>query len=207
MACAVFFLCFVERSALPVNVLGFAVGTLFGAFLFLAGLADPDKIVGSLRLKDLHALRTIAVFVLVGLLGTSLLETIAPGSARTSVKPAAVVSILIGGAVMGIGFGLTGYCPGTGLACAVSGRADALIAVVGMFGGAFLSIVLYPGIAAPLDGLVNYGKVTIHQVTGTDMKVWALPLCAIGAVLLDFCRSPKPAERRKGGAIEKPTAP
>ena len=180
-------------AALPVEVLGFAIGILFGACLVLAGLADPDKIVGTLRLKDFHAMRVFAVFVLVGLLGTTLLEWIAPGSAHTSIKPAAIVSILIGAAIMGVGFGLTGYCPGTGLACAFSGRVDALFAVLGMFGGALLYVFLYPALAAPLDGLLNYGRVTIHGLAGTDMKVWALPICAIGIVALDLCRRQRKA--------------
>ena len=177
------------------NVLGFGIGVLFGAALFLSGLADPDKIVGTLRLKDFHAMRTIAVFVLVGMFGTCVLEWLAPGTATLSVKPAAVASILIGGTLLGVGFGLTGYCPGTGLACAVSGRVDALISVLGMFAGAGVYILLYPSIAAPLDGILNYGKVRIHEVTGTDMKVWVLPIVAVGVLVLDLTRR-RTASRR-----------
>ena len=54
--------------------LGLAVGAAFGAALVLSGLADPDRIVGTLRLRDLHALRVIAVFVLVGMAGTWILS-------------------------------------------------------------------------------------------------------------------------------------
>ena len=58
------------------GIVGFIVGVLFGAGLLLAGLADPDKIIGTLRLKDFHAMRTIAVFVLVGMLGTWILDIV-----------------------------------------------------------------------------------------------------------------------------------
>lgn len=171
-----------DISQVPLEVQGFVVGALFGAFLFLGGLADPDKIVGTLRLKDFHAMRTIAVFVLVGMLGTWILKEL--GSDHASVKPAAIYSILAGGALLGVGFGLTGYCPGTGLACAASGRIDALITVIGMFGGALVYIAVYPKIAQPLDKALTYGEVSIPEVTGIDHGVWVLALCGAGFITL-----------------------
>ena len=93
MATAISTLSSIDLSGLPLPVLGFIVGVLLGALLFLAGLADPDKIVGALRLRDFHAMRVLAVFALVGLLGTCLLEYLAPGAAHTSVKPAAMADL------------------------------------------------------------------------------------------------------------------
>ena len=168
------------------TVAGFLVGSFFGAFLFLGGLANPDKIVGTLRLKDFHAMRTIAVFVLVGMVGTWVLGLL--GWANFSVKPAAIPSVLLGGALLGIGFGLTGYCPGTGLACAVSGQLDALVAVAGMLAGALTFILIYPGIAGPLDQVANYGKVTLPDVTGIPNTVWVFVLGIGGAVALILTR-------------------
>jgi uncharacterized membrane protein YedE/YeeE len=174
------------------DMTGFSIGFFFGAFLFLGGLANPDKIVGTLRLKDFHAMRTIAVFVLVGMLGTWILEL--AGSAHFSVKPAAIVSVTLGGLLLGFGFGLTGYCPGTGLACAVSGRLDAVVAVVGMLLGALAYILLYPSVAAPLDKLANYGKTTLPEVTGISRTVYTLALVGGGALLL-FLTRPRKTEK------------
>jgi uncharacterized membrane protein YedE/YeeE len=171
------------------QITGLIIGALFGAALVITALADPDKIIGTLRLKDLHAMRTIAVFVLVGILGTWLLEIL--GLAHLSIKPAAVVSILIGGALLGIGFGLTGFCPGTGLACAASGRIDALVTVLGMFLGALVFILLYPSIVVPIEKIANYGKTTLPQITNTPKTVWVLPICIIGSLILLLTRPKK----------------
>jgi len=162
------------------EVTGLIVGMLFGAALFSGGLADPDKIIGTLRLKDFHALRTIAVFVLVGMLGTWILDFV--GIANFSVKPAAILSVLIGGALLGIGFGLTGYCPGTGLACAASGRIDALVTVAGMFLGALVFILLYPDIVQPVDVIMNFKKVTFPEITGIARGFWVTPII-VGSIL------------------------
>lgn len=171
------------------GLLGFVIGGFFGAFLFLGGLANPDKIVGTLRLKDFHAMRTIAVFLLVSIFGTWVLEML--GLAHFSVKPAAFASVLLGGALLGVGFGLTGYCPGTGLACAAAGRLDAFIAVIGMILGALAYILIYTSIAMPLDKVANYGKVMLPEITGTPRAVWVVVLVVGGGLALYLTRGPK----------------
>jgi uncharacterized membrane protein YedE/YeeE len=167
---------------MSVNLIGFIVGVVFGGALFLGGLADPDKIVGTLRLKDFHALRTIALFVLIGMVGVWILDVY--GHAHFSIKPAVMLSALIGGAFLGVGFGLTGYCPGTGLACAAAGRIDALITVIGMVFGALAYIFLYPSVAMPLDAIANYGESTIPGITGIPRGVWAICLFLAGVLAL-----------------------
>ncbi|UCC99587.1 MAG: YeeE/YedE family protein [Phycisphaerales bacterium] len=163
-------------------IVGLVIGALFGAALVLAALADPDKIIGTLRLKDFHAMRTIAVFVLVGMLGTWILGLV--GLANLSIKPTTLVTVLIGGSLLGIGFGLTGFCPGTGLACAASGRIDALVTVIGMFAGALAYIFIHPSVAAPLEKIADYGKVTLPQMTNTPAAAWVIPLFAVGTLVL-----------------------
>jgi uncharacterized membrane protein YedE/YeeE len=168
------------------EVIGFIIGVIFGAGLFLGGLADPDKIIGTLRLKDFHAMRTIVVFILVGILGTWILEL--GGLAHFDVKPAAMVAVAIGGALLGIGFGLTGYCPGTGLACAAAGRLDALVTVAGMFVGALVFILIYPGIVQPIDAIANFKKVTLPEISGVARGLWVVPIVVGGIVALILTR-------------------
>jgi hypothetical protein len=167
-------------------LLGLGVGGMFGAGLFLAGLAEPDKIIGTLRLKDFHALRTIAVFVLVGMGGTWILET--NGLANLDVKPATLVTVLLGGGLLGIGFGMTGYCPGTGLACAAAGRLDALVTVVGMLLGALVFIWIYPYVVPAMEAMADYGKKTLPEITNTSAGYWVAPIVLAGSGLLYLTR-------------------
>jgi hypothetical protein len=176
------------------------VGGLFGAGLVLASLADPDKIIGTLRLKDFHAMRTIAVFVLVGMTGTWLLQL--AGQANFSVKPAVLLANLIGGAFLGLGFGMTGYCPGTGLACAASGRFDALISVLGMFAGALGFILLAPFIVQPIESVLNYGDATLPDVTATSRAYWVVPIVVVGVLVLWLTRPRRRPERSGGESTE-----
>lgn len=162
---------------MTINWLGILIGILFGAGLIISDLANPDKIIGTLRFKDFHALKVIAVFVVVSMVGVWILDL--AGFANFNVKPTIVMSNFIGGAFLGIGFGLTGFCPGTGLACAAAGRLDALVSVVGMFAGALLFILIYKPVVVPLEKLLNYGKITLPEVTVISRTVFVLAVLVL----------------------------
>jgi uncharacterized membrane protein YedE/YeeE len=172
-----------------VSIISLIMGVIFGAALVLAGLTDPDKIIGSLRLKDFHALRTVVLAVLVAMVGTWLLGL--AGAANLDIKPAVILPLLIGGALVGLGLGLTGFCPGTGLASAASGRIDALIAVIGMFLGAHVYVLIDPTVLGPLGKVLNYGTVTLPQATGIPHFAWIIPALVAGLLVLILTRPGK----------------
>jgi hypothetical protein len=183
-------------------IVGLIMGVIFGASLVLTGLTNPDKIIGALRLKDFYAIRTVAVFLLVGMLGTWILDLF--GAVHFDVKPAVILPVLIGGAFVGIGLGLTGFSPATGLASAASGRVDAVITVIGMIFGAHVYILIYPAIVVPLERILNFGSVTLPQVTGASAAFWVVPIFAAGSLVLFITRSNEPrdeVQRIKAGDL------
>jgi hypothetical protein len=171
------------------------MGVIFGASLVLTGLTNPDKIIGALRLKDFYAIRTVAVFLLVGMLGTWILDLF--GTANFVIKPAVILPVLIGGAILGTGLGLTGFSPATGLASAASGRIDALVTVIGMIFGAHVYILIYPSIVAPLERIYNFGNVTLPEITGASAASWVVPIFAAGSLVLFITRSRLPRDERR----------
>jgi len=171
-------------------VVGIIMGVIFGASLVLAGLTNPDRIIGALRLKDFHAIRTVVFFVLVAMLGTWILGLF--GAANLSIKPAVVLSVMIGGALIGIGLGLTGFSPATSLASAASGRIDALITVVGMIFGAHVYILIYPSVVVRLEKIFNFGNVTLPELTGVSAGIWVLSIFVAGSLVLLITWSMQP---------------
>jgi hypothetical protein len=177
-------------------IVGLIMGVIFGASLVLTGLTNPDKIIGALRLKDFYVIRTIVVYVLVAMLGTWILDFF--GTANFNIEPAVILTALIGGALLGIGLGLTGFSPATCLASAASGRIDALITVIGMIFGAHVYILIYPSIVEPLERIFNFGSLTLPQITGTSTIVWVVSIFAAGLLALIITRlmEPKADEQR-----------
>jgi uncharacterized membrane protein YedE/YeeE len=161
---------------------GLLVGTAFGAILFASGLADPRRIVDMLRLKDLWLLKLLVTALAVGIVGVALLSPF--GAAHTSIKTLHVVAIAVGGILFGLGFAVTGYCPGTSLAGAASGRRDAFFVVAGGLAGTALYAALYSAIRPRLVDPLTYGKPTLFEWLGVPALALALPIGALVAWLV-----------------------
>ena len=158
------------------------VGVAFGMTLDRIGATNPGLIIRMLNLTNLHLMKTILMGIGVGsvLLFSSLLTGLVdPG--HLSIK-ASHLGVLIGGLLLGVGFAVAGYCPGTGLAAAATGRIDALFFVVGGLLGAAVFMITYPAIEATgvLDNVLG-GKVSMGPISGT--KFGALFSSASGEVI------------------------
>lgn len=117
-------------------------GLLFALGLGLGGMTDPAKVVGFLDVAG--AWDPSLAFVMAGALGTHAVlrrlvlrrkqPVLAP--AFPSLKSARVDGRLMGGAALfGIGWGLSGYCPGPALATLPTGGSMVLLFVVAMLAG------------------------------------------------------------------------
>jgi len=155
-------------------VLGLALGTAFGALLQLSGASSHTKIVNALRLKDLTIMKLILMAIGVGLMGVHLLDLF--GLANMKVKELYLLGLVIAGAIFGVGFALTGYCPGTALAACAEGKPDAWVTVLGGLCGALAFAFLFPDVEESLMTIGRYGPVTIPDATGIH-GIWiAMPL-------------------------------
>lgn len=149
-------------------ILAVVIGAAFGFTLDRIGATNPGLIIRMLNLTNLHLMKTIlmgigvaSVLLFAGLLA-GLVE---PG--HLSVKTA-YTGVFVGGLLLGTGFAVAGYCPGTGLTAAATGRIDALFFALGGLVGAAAYMVTYPMIKATglLDSILG-GKATLGVIAGT----------------------------------------
>src|SRR5680860_151009 len=127
--------------------LAILIGAAFGFVLDRVGATNPNYIIRMLNLSDLHLMKTIVAAIGVAsilLFAGLLLGLVDPG--HLSVK-AAYLGVFIGGLLLGLGFAVAGYCPGTGLTALATGRTDALFFVIGGLVGAGAYMLTYAGIA------------------------------------------------------------
>lgn len=155
-------------------LVGLVLGALFGALLQLAGASSHSKITNALRLKDLTIMKLILMAIGVGLIGIHALDLF--GLANMKVKDLYLPGIVMAGIIFGVGFAVTGYCPGTSLAAAAEGKLDAWMTVLGGLLGALIFAFLFPELEEHLLALGRYGPVTIHGELGIK-GIWiAAPL-------------------------------
>jgi len=148
--------------------LAILVGAAFGFVLDRVGATNPDYIIGMLRLSRLHLMKTIlfaiglaSILTFAGLL----LGVVDPG--HIDIK-SAYLGVVIGGALLGIGFAVAGYCPGTGLAAAATGRKDGWFFVLGGLAGAAAYMASYAWVKSTgvLDDILG-GKSSLGVIAGT----------------------------------------
>lgn len=117
----------------------FATGLLFGIGLLIAGMADPRKILAFLDLAGLWdpSLGLVMVgAIAVGSIGFALAErrkrTLLGDALHWPTARAIDRRLVLGSIAFGIGWGLSGFCPGPALLATAAGHAKALVFTVFM---------------------------------------------------------------------------
>lgn len=161
-------------------ILGLIIGMAFGAILQLGGASSYDKIMGALRLRDMHIIKLILTAIAVGTVGIYALDL--ASLANMDIKPAYIVGIAIAGLIFGAGFAIAGYCPGTCVVAAAEGRGDAWYAVLGGLVGALLYALAYPMLKGLLE-ITDFGDITLPGLFGVNGLWIAIPFSVILMVL------------------------
>jgi uncharacterized membrane protein YedE/YeeE len=148
-------------------VLAIIIGLLFGFILQKIGAANPQKIINMLRLKDLHLMKVILLGIGLSSLILFILASVGVvDSSHISIK-SAYVGVIIGGAIFGLGWAISGFCPGTGIVGAGAGRKDALVFILGGLVGAGIFMGVYESLKDTFLFDSLGGKVTL-AVTGSS---------------------------------------
>jgi uncharacterized membrane protein YedE/YeeE len=168
--------------------LGFALlfGFFFGLFLERGGLGDPHKLTGVFYLKDFTVPKVMFTAIVVASTGLYLLSDLhLLDLEKVWIIPTFFWPQLVGGALFGIGFIVSGYCPGTAVAGFGAGRLDALVMMIGISVGSLLFAILYPS----LEGFYlssDMGAPTIPKLLGVNPWVVVIPVIALALGLFVF---------------------
>jgi uncharacterized membrane protein YedE/YeeE len=154
--------------------LAIILGLLFGFVLQKSGAANPQVIIDMLRLKDFHLMKTIALAIGISSLALYILLAIGFVDVTHLGVKASYVGVITGGAILGLGWAIAGFCPGTGVVALGTGRKDALFFILGGLVGAFIFTLMYASLKSTFlfDDLA--GKATLVS-TGNDKFIALLP--------------------------------
>jgi uncharacterized membrane protein YedE/YeeE len=120
---------------------GLGCGLVFAVGLQLSGMTDPARVLAFLDFAGDWDPRL--AFVMVGAIGVHFtwlrLAARRERSAFSRAPHAPVTgSLLLGAAIFGVGWGMSGYCPGPALVASGSGRGAAAVFVAAMLAGMLL---------------------------------------------------------------------
>ena len=161
---------------------GLVCGILFGVALENAGFGSPCKLTGQFRLTDWSVLKVMFTAIVVAAAGLEVLQRGGWMSTDGVFVPSALLmAAAIGGALVGAGFAIGGYCPGTSVVGLLSGRLDAAVFLAGLLIGTFAFAGLY---GPTIEALMQMAELQSGD-TFTDAFGWSsLMMIALMALAL-----------------------
>jgi len=124
------------------NIVTYLGGILFGFGLAYSGMTKPEIVLSFLRLDDLGLIFVMGGAAVITFLAINVTPKLMKAPPMGGVfKPRVSIltkNTLIGAAVFGVGWGISGMCPGSAVASLGTGNWPIAIGIVSMFLGSYL---------------------------------------------------------------------
>jgi uncharacterized membrane protein YedE/YeeE len=117
-------------------IVAFVIGIGFGFFLERAGFGSARKLTAQFYLTDLSVFKVMFSAIVTAMVGLFYLSWI--GFVDLSLvytTPTFILPQVVGGLLLGFGFVIGGYCPGTSAVAAATGRIDGIVYLAGIIAG------------------------------------------------------------------------
>jgi rhodanese-related sulfurtransferase len=158
------------------------LGIGFGYVLEQAGFSSSRKLAGLFYGYDFTVLRVFFTAAVTAMCGVILLGYF--GWLDTDaifVNPTWLWPAVVGGVIMGFGFILGGYCPGTSLCAAAIGKVDAMFFVLGGLVGIFGFGEFYPLTKGFYDSSAM-GPLKVYDSLGISQGLFVFALIVVAVV-------------------------
>ncbi|HLN52795.1 MAG TPA: YeeE/YedE thiosulfate transporter family protein [Lentimicrobium sp.] len=155
------------------NVIALLLGMGFGFTLESSGFSSSRKIMGTFFGYDFVVLKvffTAAITAMTGIIYFDYMGWM--DASLLYINPYYVYSAILGGLIMGAGFSIGGFCPGTSFCGAAIGKLDALVFTIGLFLGVLVFSEMY-GLFEGIYNSHNMGGSMIYDLIGMKESVFA----------------------------------
>jgi hypothetical protein len=147
-------------------VVALALGFGFGWFLERAGFGSGCRLCAQFYLYDMTVLKVMFTAIITAAVGLWLFSAIGLlDLGAVYLTPTSLGAALLGGLLLGAGFIIGGYCPGTSVTAAASGAGDGAVFVLGFMAGLVIYALFLPGLELWANA-TSIGEVTLPQVLG-----------------------------------------
>jgi hypothetical protein len=160
-----------------------AIGFGFGAALEMGGFGDTRKLAGQFYFKDMTVLKVMFTGIIVAAVLVALATSFGLlDMSRVFVNPTYLWPGIVGGLIMGVGFVIGGFCPGTSLVAASTLKVDGMLFLL----GALVGVGLFGETVGSFQGfwLSSYmGRFTLPEWLGLPVGVTVLLVVVMALVL------------------------
>lgn len=166
-------------------IVAFLLGLGFGFFLERAGFGSAKKLTAQFYLRDLAVLKVMFTAIITASVGLFLLSWSGfVDLSQVSLKPTHLSANILGGLLLGVGFVIGGYCPGTSVVSSATGRVDGWVYLGGLAFGmfAFGETVGFNANLSSMLSLADKPRLTLAQVSGVPYGILVFGVVVMAVV-------------------------
>ena len=163
-------------------VIAFVIGIGFGFALERAGFGSARKLAAQFYFTDMTVFKVMFTAIVTAMVGLFFLAALGiVDLSLVYLTPTYLVPQVVGGLILGVGFVIGGYCPGTSCVAAATGKYDGMAYLGGVLAGSFLFAEAYP-LVGDFYYATAMGSVTLPQQLHMSygLLVFAVILMAVG---------------------------
>ncbi len=160
-------------------VIALLLGVAFGFILEASGFSSSRNIVGVFYGYNFVVLRVFFTAVIVAMVGLIYFDYFGwLDLSQIFILPTYLAPMITGGVIMGLGFILGGFCPGTSFTAIAIGKMDGLVFTIGLYLGIYAFSLGYP-LYSDFYNSGDMGNVTLMDVTGISSQWFAFGFVVI----------------------------
>ncbi|WP_346855363.1 YeeE/YedE thiosulfate transporter family protein [uncultured Draconibacterium sp.] len=160
-------------------VIAILIGVAFGFILEASGFSSSRNLAGVFYGYNFVVLRVFFTALIVAMVGIMYFDYLGwLDLSKIFILPTFLTPMIVGGVIMGIGFIIGGYCPGTSFTGIAIGKLDAVFFTVGLYLGIFAFSLGYP-LFGDFFTSGAMGNVTLTDVTGIPAHWFALAFTVV----------------------------
>ncbi len=168
----------------PINLLiAVIIGIGFGVGLEAGGFTNTRKLAGVFYGYDFVVLKVFFTAAMTGAIGLFLMNNYGLIDIDLTFYPKTFwIPTLTAGIFMGLGFIIGGFCPGTSICAASTGKIDGMVFVLGVFLGITGYGFTYEAIFEKFRGTGKLGKLNIADWFGISNELFIFIVTVIAII-------------------------
>jgi len=161
-------------------------GIAFGIFLEKAGFGNARKLVEQFYFTDMRMFKVLFSAIVTAMAGIYWLSYLGwLDITQIYINGTYIWPQVIGGVIFGVGFVMTGLCPGTACVSVFTGKLDALAVFAGMFAG----LILFAELEPMLEGILSYssiGDISLYELFNVEYGILTFVIILIALAAFWF---------------------
>ncbi|MEN8194438.1 MAG: YeeE/YedE thiosulfate transporter family protein [Bacteroidota bacterium] len=152
-------------------IVAFVIGIFFGFVLERGGFGSGRMLAAQFYFTDMRVFKVMFTAIVTAMFGLFYLTWIGYlDLSLVYMSDTYLVPQVVGGLILGVGFVIGGYCPGTSGVAIATGRIDAILYALGGFFGIFVFGELFPWIEEFFVS-THMGNINIPTLLGIDYGI------------------------------------